>query len=82
MGVVVFLATCYVRFSAHTRWDVAGSIVNAVLLYFLVRKSLKAVKIIRQWSGFDSDRARRLEMLSKWLSSIQKEDSGIISKPD
>jgi hypothetical protein len=81
LGVLVLLATCYVRFSAHTRWDVCGSIVNAVLLYFLVRKSLKAVKIIREWSEFDTDRARRLEMLTKWLSSIQKEDGGIISRP-
>ena len=82
LGVIVFFTTCYVRSSTYSRWDIGGGIANAILLYLLLRKSLKAVKIIRQWSVFDSDRAERLETLTKWISSIQKETGGIISKPN
>ncbi len=69
LGVIVFATTCYVRLVTYSAWDIGGAVTNGILLVFLIRKALKAAKIIRKWSKLDSERARRLEQLQKELEA-------------
>lgn len=76
LGIFVFLATCWVRAPTHSAWDGVGAFANAICLFLLVRKSIKAIEIIRKWSQFDGGRAHTLEKLhNEWLLSVPTETS-------
>lgn len=71
LGVIV--TTCYVRYHGYTWRDICGLASNLILFYYLWNKSIKAIRIMREWSSSDTKLAQRLEVARReWEAAKQK----------